>query len=89
MAKERFLTVLVPIKDDDCVNKDAPYASKAALRTAVRPSMNNTNKIYKVSYTSGGHRNRNTTATSLTSTMQTTPLSLTGNFRILANRWNF
>lgn len=52
MAKERFLTVLVPIKDGDCVNT-TPYASKAALKTAVPLSMSNTNKIYKVSYTSG------------------------------------
>ena len=55
MAKERFLTVLVPIKDDDCVNASAAYASKQALKSAVPVNMDNINKIYKVSYTSSGN----------------------------------
>ncbi|MBQ3990590.1 MAG: hypothetical protein II630_07075, partial [Bacteroidales bacterium] len=46
MSKERFLTVMVPIKDSDC--EPTVYASLSALESAVTPSSANTNKIYKV-----------------------------------------
>ena len=46
MAKEKFLTVLVPIKDSDC--ESTVYTDLQTLETAVSPSANNINKIYKV-----------------------------------------
>lgn len=46
MAKERFLTVLIPIKDSDC--EATVYADAAALATAVPPSEENINRIYKL-----------------------------------------
>lgn len=46
MSKERFLTVLIPINDEDC--EDTVYASLAALQYAVPPTVGNINKIYKV-----------------------------------------
>ena len=45
MAKERFLTVMTPIKDSDC--EATVYADAAALSAAVPPSVENINKIYK------------------------------------------
>ena len=47
MAKERFLTVLVPITDADC--EATVYASLADLVSSVPPTEDNANKIYKVS----------------------------------------
>lgn len=46
MAKERLLTVMVPIKDSDC--EATVYASLAALQSAVSASAANTDKIYKI-----------------------------------------
>ena len=46
MAKERFLTILTPIKDSDC--EATVYADAAALATAVPPSVENINKVYKL-----------------------------------------
>jgi hypothetical protein len=46
MSKERFLTVLVPIKDSDCV--ETVYATEAALNTAVPPTLDNITNIYKI-----------------------------------------
>ena len=46
MAKERFLTVMTPIKDSDC--EATVYADAAALSAAVPPSVENINKIYKL-----------------------------------------
>lgn len=46
MAKERFLTVLIPIKDSDC--EATVYADATALENAVPPSASNINKIYKL-----------------------------------------
>jgi hypothetical protein len=46
MSKERFLTVLVPIKDSDCV--ETAYATEAALNTAVPPTLDNITNIYKI-----------------------------------------
>ena len=46
MSKERFLTVLIPIKDSDC--EATVYADAAALATAVPPSEENINKVYKL-----------------------------------------
>lgn len=47
MAKERYLTIMVPIKDSDC--EATVYANLAALQSAVPASSSNVNKIYKVS----------------------------------------
>ena len=44
MAKERFLTILVPITSDDC--EPTVYASEAALILAVPPSASNADKVY-------------------------------------------
>lgn len=46
MAKERFLTVLIPITDSDA--ESTVYANEAALIAAVTPSADNVNKIYKL-----------------------------------------
>lgn len=46
MSKQRFLTVLVPIKDSDC--EPTVYQDLAALVEAVPASLDNINKIYKV-----------------------------------------
>lgn len=46
MSKERFLTVLVPVKDEDC--EATVYTSISDLVNAVPPSLENINKIYKV-----------------------------------------
>lgn len=46
MPKERFLTVLVPIKDSDA--ESTVYASESALQSAVPASASNVNKIYKI-----------------------------------------
>lgn len=46
MSKERFLTVLVPITDEDC--EATVYSSVSALVSAVPPSADNINKIYKI-----------------------------------------
>ena len=46
MSKERFLTVLVPIKDGDC--EATVYADATALENAVPPSASNIDKIYKL-----------------------------------------
>jgi len=46
MAKERFLTVMTPIKDSDC--EATVYADAVALATAVPPSVENINKVYKL-----------------------------------------
>ena len=42
MAKERFLTVLIPIKDDDC--ESGTYT----VGTLPSPVAENINKIYKM-----------------------------------------
>ena len=46
MAKERFLTVLVPIKDSDC--EATTYSDEASLIASVPPSASNTDKVYKL-----------------------------------------
>lgn len=46
MSKERFLTVMVPIKDSDC--EAAVYASLEALQSDVPASASNIDKIYKI-----------------------------------------
>ena len=46
MSKERFLTVMIPIKDSDC--EPTVYADASALATAVPPSEDNINKVYKL-----------------------------------------
>lgn len=46
MAKERFLTVLIPISDTDA--ESTVYADEAALYAAVPPSAGNKNKVYKL-----------------------------------------
>ena len=46
MAKERFLTILTPIKDSDC--EATVYADAASLAMAVPPSVGNINKVYKL-----------------------------------------
>lgn len=51
MSKERFLTILVPIKSTDV---EATYANEAALISAVPPSASNVNKIYGI--TDGTYR---------------------------------
>ena len=45
MSKERFLTVLIPIKDSDC--EAAVYADLSSLSSAVPANEANINKIYK------------------------------------------
>ena len=46
MGKERFLTVLVPIKDSDC--EANVYNSVSELQTSIQPSATNINNIYIV-----------------------------------------
>lgn len=46
MSKERFLTVLIPIKDSDCY--ETVYNDLSALESAFPASVSNINVIYKV-----------------------------------------
>lgn len=46
MAKERFLTVMIPIKDSDC--EATVYPDLSSLASAVPASAENVNKIYKL-----------------------------------------
>lgn len=46
MAKERFLTVMVPIKDEDC--EPQVFATLSDLVNSVPPSLDNINKIYRL-----------------------------------------
>ena len=46
MAKERFLTVMIPIKDGDC--EATVYPDLSSLASAVPASAENVNKIYKL-----------------------------------------
>lgn len=46
MAKERFLTVMVPIKDEDC--EPQVFATLSDLVNSVPPSLYNINKIYRL-----------------------------------------
>lgn len=47
MSKERFLTVLIPIKNSDCVG--TVYSTEAALNAAVPPTLDNITNIYQIS----------------------------------------
>lgn len=46
MAKERFLTILVPIKNSDAI--PTSYSTVADLKAAIPVNMDNINKIYKL-----------------------------------------